>query len=146
MSGATIKNAVLATVAGMGGVLAQAFGGMDSFLQALITFMIADYVTGILVAFIFCKSNKTENGGASSAVGFRGIVKKLCILLLIALAVRIDKMSNTGYIRSAVIFFFMGNEGLSIIENLGLMGVPYPEFMRRALEAMKEKGNSGNSK
>jgi toxin secretion/phage lysis holin len=106
--------------------------------------MIADYITGLMVAFVFHKSTKTESGGASSAIGFRGIVKKLCILMLIVLAVRLDKMSHTHYIRSAVIFFFMGNEGLSILENLGLMGVPYPEFMHRALEAMKEKGNREN--
>jgi len=91
------------------------------------------------VALVFHKSRKTKNGGASSEVGFKGIVKKLCIFLLIALAVRVDSITKTNYVRNAAIFFFIGNEGLSVIENIGLMGVRYPLFLKKALEALKEK-------
>lgn len=141
MNGATIKNITLATLAGIGSVFAEVFGGLDSFLKALIMFMVVDYITGMAVAFVFHKSSKTENGGASSAVGFKGIVKKISIFMMIALAVRIDEMSNTHYVRSAVIFFFVGNEGLSVLENLGLMGVPYPEFLKKALDVIKDNGD-----
>ena len=75
-------------------------------------------------------------------MGYKGIVKKTCILILIALSVRVDEISGTHYVRSATIFFFLGNEGLSVIENLALMGVPYPEFVKKALEAVKEKGDN----
>ena len=137
-----IKNTVLAFLAGMASVFSQTLGGWDSFLSALVMFMIADYITGMVVALVFHKSQKTKNGGASSSVGYKGIVKKTCILILIALSVRVDEISGTHYVRSATIFFFLGNEGLSVIENLALMGVPYPEFVKKALEAVKEKGDN----
>ena len=144
MSGTTIKNITLATFAGMGSIFAETFGGLDSFLKALIMFMIVDYITGMTVAMVFHKSSKTKNGGASSAVGFQGIVKKFCIFMLIALAVRVDEISGTHYVRSATIFFFIGNEGLSVVENLGLMGVPYPAFLKKALEVIKDNGENGD--
>lgn len=144
MSGVTIKNIILAFLAGIGSVIAETFGGVDSFLKTLIMFMLVDYITGMAVAFVFHKSSKTKNGGASSEVGFKGIVKKFCIFMLVALAVRVDEISGTDYIRSAVIFFFIGNEGLSIIENLGLMGVPYPAFLKKALEVIKDNGEKHN--
>ncbi len=137
-----IKNIVLASLAGMASAFSEALGGWDSFLKALIMFMIADYITGMVVALVFHKSQKTKNGGASSSVGYKGIVKKMCILILIALSVRVDEISGTHYVRGATIFFFLGNEGLSVIENLALMGVPYPEFVKKALEAVKEKGDN----
>lgn len=136
----TIKNTALAVFAGLGSVLAEAFGGWDAFLKALVMFMAVDYITGMSVALVFHKSQKTKNGGASSEVGYKGIVKKICIFLLVALAVRVDKISGAHYVRNATIFFFLGNEGLSVIENLALMGVPYPEFLKKALEALREKG------
>ena len=135
----TIKNTILAVCAGMGSVLAEAFGGWDSFLKALVLFMVADYITGMTVALVFHKSGKKKNGGASSAVGFKGIVKKLCIFFLVALAVRVDLITGTSYVRNATIFFFLGNEGLSVIENIGSMGVKYPAFLKKALETLKEK-------
>lgn len=137
-----IKNTVLAFLAGLASIFSETLGGWDSFLSALVMFMIADYITGMVVALVFHKSQKTKNGGASSSVGYKGIVKKTCILILIALSVRVDEISGTHYVRSATIFFFLGNEGLSVIENLALMGVPYPEFVKKALEAVKEKGDN----
>lgn len=137
-----IKNTVLAFLAGLASIFSETLGGWDSFLKALVMFMIADYITGMVVALVFHKSQKTKNGGASSSVGYKGIVKKMCIFILIALAVRVDELSGTHYVRSATIFFFLGNEGLSVIENLALMGVPYPEFVKKALEAIKEKGDN----
>lgn len=144
MTGTNIKNLTLAIFAGVGSVLAETFGGWDSFLKALVMFMIVDYITGMVVALVFHKSQKTKNGGASSEVGYKGIIKKLCTFLLVALSVRMDEISGTHYIRNATIFFFLGNEGLSVIENLGLMGVPYPDFIKKALETLKDKGDKGN--
>ena len=136
----TIKNTALGIAAGLWSILAETFGGWDIFLKALVMFMLIDYLTGMAVALVFHKSRKTKNGGASSEVGFKGIVKKLCIFLLIALAVRVDSITGTNYVRNAAIFFFIGNEGLSVIENIGLMGVRYPMFLKKAIETLKEKG------
>lgn len=142
-----IKNIFLISLAGVGSILAEAFGGWDSFLKALVMFMAVDYITGMTVALVFHKSQKTKSGGASSQVGYKGIVKKVCMLLLVALAVRVDEISGTHYIRNATIFFFLGNEGLSIIENLALMGIKYPEFLKKALEAIgKEIPESGEGR
>ncbi len=136
------KNTILITLAGVGSVLAETFGGWDSFLKALVMFMVTDYITGMSVALVFHKSQKTKSGGASSQVGYKGIVKKISMLLLVALAVRVDDISGTHYIRNATIFFFIGNEGLSVMENLGLMGVKYPQFLKTAIEALHSKGNN----
>ncbi len=136
---ANTKNIILITFASLGSVLAETFGGWDSFLRALVMFMAVDYITGMTVALVFHKSQKTENGGASSRVGYKGIVKKISMLLLVALAVRMDEISGTHYIRNATIFFFLGNEGLSVMENLALMGVKYPKILKNALEEIRKK-------
>ena len=138
---ANLKTTILIAFAGIGSILAETFGGWDSFLKALVMFMAVDYVTGMTVALVFHKSQKTKNGGASSQVGYKGIVKKISMLLLVALAVRMDEISGTNYIRNATIFFFLGNEGLSVMENLALMGVKYPEIFQKALEEIRTKSH-----
>ena len=141
MNGNTVKNVLLAVLAGLGSVFARWLGGWDVFMKSLVSFMIIDYMTGLAVAFIFHKSGKTKNGSASSKECFKGIVKKMCILAMVGLSVVIDYISGINYVRSATIFFFLGNEGLSIIENIGLMGVRYPDFVKKALEIIKEKSD-----
>lgn len=122
-------------------------GGVDTMLIALAVFMAVDYVTGLAVALIFHKSKKTEGGGASSKEGFKGIVKKICILLLVGLAHEIDIIVDVDYIRSITIMFFVANEGLSVLENLGLMDVKYPAFLTKALEILRDKAEGeGNDK
>ena len=143
MKGEALKNIILITAASIGGAISQVCGGWDTLLKCLVIFMLVDYLTGIAVALIFHKSKKTKNGGASSKEGFKGIIKKICMLMVVALAVCIDTLSKTDYIRSVTILFFVGNEGLSICENLGLMGIKYPEFLHRALEVMRDNGDKG---
>ena len=133
-----MKNFFLAVLAGLGSVFSQWLGGWDLFLKTLVMFMVVDYITGLAVAFIFHKSDKTENGSASSKECYKGIVKKMCILALVGVSVAVDGISGTAYVRSATIFFFLGNEGLSILENIGLMGLEYPSFIKKALEVVKE--------
>lgn len=141
MNGINMKNSFLAVFAGIGSVFTQWLGGWDLFLKTLVMFMIIDYITGIAVAFIFHKSDKTENGSASSRECFKGIIKKMCIIALVGVSVAVDSLSGTAYVRSATIFFFLGNEGLSILENIGLMGLKYPSFIKRALEIIKERND-----
>ena len=135
-----IKNALLSAIAALGSYISVRLGGWDGALDLLVSLMAVDYATGLLLAFVFRRSHKTPGGGASSAVGFRGLVKKALTLVLVGIAASVDNALGTGWARPAVIFFFAANEGLSILENTALMGVPYPEALRAALEALGEKG------
>lgn len=137
-----IKNLVIGALAAVGAVAAQALGGWDVALKALLSFMAADYITGLIVAAVFRRSPKTQRGALSSSAGFMGLLRKCCILLVVLLAVVLDSMAGTGgFIRAGVCLFFTANEGLSILENLGLMGVPYPRFLREMLEAMRKRSD-----
>lgn len=143
MTAIQIKNAVLAAVAAAGCFAANALGGWDALMIVLVALMASDYITGLAVAAIWHKSAKSESGALDSKASFKGLVKKCVILLLVWLGVLLDRALGANYIRNAVAIFFIGNEGLSLLENIGLMGVPYPAFLRKALEALKEKGDNG---
>ncbi len=139
-----IKNIILAVMSAVGGFFVSFLGGVDTVLKALLIFMAVDYLTGLAVAFVFHKSNKTPNGGASSKEGFKGIVKKLCMISLVGLAHELDVIMGADYIRSITIMFFLANEGLSILENMGLMGVKYNKFLVKALETLKDRADISN--
>jgi len=143
---AAIKNAALAALASAGSLLAGALGGWDAVLETLLACMAVDYVTGMVVAGVFKKSGKSEGGALDSRAGFRGLCRKGAVLLCVLVAARLDTLLGGGYARTAVALFFIGNEGLSVLENLGLMGVPYPAFLKNALEALEEKGGRGEKK
>lgn len=141
-----IKNAVLATAAALFGAASAALGGWDVLLQTLLFFITLDCITGLLVAGVFKRSKKTERGKLDSHAGFKGICKKGAELALVLIAVRLDALAGTGqFTRMAVIAFFIGNEGISLLENFGLMGVPYPAFLRNALDALREQGDKGSN-
>lgn len=144
MDANAIKNGVLAAFAFIGSFVANALGGWDAAMQVLVALMVADYITGVLVAAVWHKSSKSSSGTLNSVAGFKGILKKCAILLLVWLGVLLDQALGSAYVRTAVILFFIGNEGLSLLENLGLMGVPYPAFLQRTLEALHDKGNKGD--
>lgn len=146
MDAMMIKNAVLAAVAAVGSIAANALGGWDAAMQVLVALMVADYFTGVLVAAVWHKSTKSASGALDSKAGFKGLLKKGAILMLVWLGVLLDHAMGTDYIRMAVVLFFIGNEGISLLENLGLMGVPYPEFLHKALEALHDQGDQGGGK
>lgn len=133
-----VKNGVIAVAAAVAGVL----GGWDMALRVLVGFMAADYGTGLVVG-LCGRSPKTGGGRLSSRAGFLGLARKGGILLLVLLATLLDRVTGSGFIRTAVCFFFIANEGLSILENLGLMGVRYPRFLREMLEVMGEDADKG---
>lgn len=138
-----VKNGVLAALAAVGSWIANSLGGWDASMQVLVALMVADYLTGVLVAAVWHKSNKSSSGTLNSVAGFKGILKKCMILLLVWIGVLLDNATGANYIRMAVILFFIGNEGISLLENLGLIGVPFPAFLRRALEALRDQGDKG---
>ena len=130
----------LCTILGLAGsALCWAFGGWDASIVALLVCMGVDYVSGSMVALVFHNSNKTETGAYNSAYGLKGLCKKGLMLLFVLVAVQVDRLLGTDYVRDAVCIGFCTNEVLSIIENLGLAGIPLPEAVTRALEQLQNK-------
>lgn len=138
-----IKDMILAALAVIGSAVAKALGGWDGALQALLVLMALDYITGVLVAAVWHKSGKTDSGGVSSAAGFKGLLRKAVMLLVVFLAAQMDKTLGIDYVRTAACLFYIANEGLSILENTAIMGVPYPAFIRNMLDAMKKENDEG---
>ena len=114
------------------------FGGWDSALVTLLIFMGVDFATGFVTAAMG-KSKHSETGKLSSTAGWVGLAKKFCILLMVVVAVRIDIMLGTTYIRDAVCIGFCVNELLSIMENTSLAGIPYPDVLKKALDVLQKK-------
>ncbi len=130
----------ICTALGMtGGLVAAGFGGWDAALGALVVCMAVDYLSGSLVALVFCKSQKSETGAYNSAYGWKGLCKKGMQLLFVLVAVQMDAMLGADYIRDAVCIGFCTNEVLSIVENLGLAGIPMPQAVVKALEQLQKK-------
>jgi len=123
----------------LGSALCWAFGGWDAAIAALLMCMAVDYISGSLVALVFHKSTKTETGSYNSAYGLKGLCKKGLMLLFVLVAVQIDRVLGTDYARNAVCIGFCANEILSIIENLGLAGIPMPQAVIKALEQLQSK-------
>ena len=124
----------------LGSLLAAAFGGWDSALIALVVCMAVDYISGSLVALVFHNSKKSETGAYNSTYGLKGLCKKCLMLLFVIVAVQADRLLGSAYVRDAVCIGFCSNEVLSIVENLGLAGVPMPQAVVKALEQLQNKG------
>lgn len=133
------------TVGVVGGFIAMVFGGWSDALATLMIFMGVDYVTGLIVAGIFKKSKKSESGALESRAGFKGLCRKGVALLIVLVAVRLDIITHTTYIRDAVVIAFIANESISIIENAGLMGVPIPAVIVKAIDVLKKESEKVNT-
>lgn len=134
-----MKSIVLSVCGAVGSFIAGALGGWDTALITLVSFMAIDYATGWILAVVFKKSHKTESGGYSSAIGLKGLCKKVMILLLVVVANLLDQQIGGSYIRDGVCVAFIINEAMSIIENAGLMGLPIPKALTNALDVLHEK-------
>ena len=139
------KDLVLAGAAAAGSAAVNALGGWDRALQTLLFCMALDYLTGLVVAGVFRRSDKSGDGALDSRAGFRGLCKKGAELALVLVAVRLDLLVEETYARTAVLLFLIGNEGLSVLENLGLMGAPYPALLKNALSVLREQGDRGKA-
>ena len=127
-------NEVRATVTVIGTLLSRWLGGFDGLLEALILFSVVDYVTGVACAIIEKK--------LSSEIGFKGIFRKVLIFMLVGIANAIDVFIVEGdgqLFRTAVIFFYLSNEGISILENTARLGLPIPDKLRDFLKQMNKK-------
>lgn len=117
----------------IGGWLGYFLGGFDGLLYALVVFMAADYITGVMCA--------VSDKKLSSAVGFKGICRKVLILMLVGIANLLDvQVIGTGAVlRTAVIFFYLSNEGVSLLENAAHLGLPIPEKLKEVLAQLHER-------
>lgn len=129
-----MKETICIILSGIVTELVYLLGGWDVALQCLIIAIALDYISGLIKAF----HTKT----LSSRIGFRGLLKKIGYLLIVMLAVLIDRVTgNSGAIRTLVIYYFVANEGLSVLENLSVTNIPIPKVIKKALKALKKESN-----
>ena len=136
MSIKSIWVTIQGVITAMGAWLGAFLGGTDSLLYAIVAFTVIDYLTGVLAAI--------NAHRLSSSVGFRGIARKILIFALIGLAHLLDVhvLGTPGVLRTATIFFYLSNEGISILENSSLLGLPIPGGLQQALDAIKQTGQN----
>lgn len=134
-----MKETICTAFGVIGAGIAWAFGGWDAAMAALLVCIGVDYISGSIVALVFQKSTKSETGAYNSAYGLKGLCKKGLMLLFVLVAVQIDRLLGADYVRDAVCIGFCSNEVLSIVENLGLAGIPMPQAVTRALEQLQKK-------
>ena len=135
-----MKDAFFSTLTAIGaGVASTLLGGWDKSLEILLIFIIMDYITGVAAAF------KTKT--LRSSVGFEGLMKKGAVFLIVILAAQLDRITGNaaGVFRTATAFFFIANEGLSIVENVGEMGVKLPGFITGALTKLRDEQDSDHT-
>lgn len=136
----SIWNWIQAVVTAIGGGLGYVMGGWDGFLYALMAFVLLDYITGVMCAILDHK--------LSSEIGFRGIFKKVLIFSLVTIAHIIDQnlLAEGSVVRTAVIFFYLSNEGLSILENAVHIGLPVPDKLKEVLDQLQQGGEKWTRK
>ena len=139
-----MKEMILTVLGCIGAAIAGIFGGWSAGLTTLLIFMGIDYLTGLIVAGVFHKSPKSEGGALESRAGWKGLVRKGMTLLIVLIGARLDLLIGVNYIRDAMVIAFCVNELLSIIENMGLMGVPMPEILTNAIEMLKSKSEKSD--
>lgn len=137
-----MKEFICTVIGIVGSIIASFFGGWDSALTTLILFMGVDYVTGLIVAGVFKSSTKTESGALESKAGWKGLCRKCVTLVFVMVAYRLDLVIGTAYIRTAVIIAFIANELISLVENAGLMGIPLPTIITKAIDILQKKSES----
>ena len=131
------KIMICTILGGIGANLSLIFGEWTESMTTLAIMMGIDYIMGIMIASVFKKSEKSKNGGINSRSAWMGICKKVGTLLLVAVAYRIDVSMKTNFLKDGVCVAFITSEGISIIENARVMGLPIPEILVNALDGLK---------
>ncbi|RDY30418.1 phage holin family protein [Lachnotalea glycerini] len=138
-----VKVMFITLLGGTGSFLVQLLGGWTTDLNTLLIFMGVDFITGLMIAAIWKKSGKSESGALNSISAWKGLCRKGASLLVVLISYRLDVTLHVDYIKTAVIIAFIANEGISIVENLGVMGVPLPTVITKAIDVLKEKSTEG---
>lgn len=139
-----MKSSICTATGVIGGFVASLFGGWGAALTTLVIFMGIDYLSGLLVAGVFHNSSKTESGALESKAGWKGLCRKGMTLLIVLIGYRLDLAIGVNYIKDAVTIAFIANETISIVENAGLMGVPMPEIITKAIDVLNSKSKANN--
>lgn len=134
-----MKEMICTTIGAVGSMVAGLFGGWDTGLTTLLLFMALDYVTGLIVAGVFKNSPKTTTGALESSTGWKGLCRKGVMLVFVLVAYRLDLTIGTNYIKDCLVIAFIANETISLIENAGLMGVPLPAVITKAVDILQKK-------
>lgn len=137
-----MKQFICTMIGAVGSGIAALFGGWDTGLVSLLIFMGLDYVSGLVVAGVFHKSNKTDTGSLESKAGWKGLCRKCMTLVFVLVSYRLDLIIGTNYIRDAVIIAFIANELISLVENAGLMGIKLPPAITKAIDILQKKSES----
>lgn len=135
-----MKEIICAAAGIIGAGLAAAFGEWNFALTALLIMMVVDYISGLVVAGVFHASRKSESGALESHAGWKGLCRKFFTVLIVIVARWLDLTLGVSFIRDGVIYCFMANELISLTENVGLMGVPMPAAIRKAIDVLTAKG------
>lgn len=141
-----MKTGFCTAIGFLGSAIASLFGGWSTGMTTLLVFMAIDYISGIIVAGVFHKSAKSATGALESRAGLKGLCRKCFMLLMVLVAARLDVVMELSIICNAVIIAFITNETISIIENAGLMGIPIPSVLTRAIEVLKSKAETDELK
>lgn len=141
-----MKDIFCTAVGVVGSVITSLFGGWDAAMATLMVFMVIDYITGLLVAGVFHRSQKSSGGALESHAGWQGICRKGVSLLIVLVACRLDIVIGSNFIRDAVVIAFIANETISIVENAGLMGVNIPAPIMSAIDVLRRKSETQESK
>lgn len=139
-----IKDAICFAAGAIGAAIAQIYGGWSAAMTTLIICMAIDYITGLIVAGIFHKSRKTDDGKLNSLVGWKGLVRKGITLLIILIAARLDLLLGTTLIKDTAVIAFIANEVISIVENAGIIGIPIPKVILNAISVLKDEADAGS--
>lgn len=134
-----MRETIMAICGVLGAFLAHAFGGWNAAMATLLIFMGIDYISGLVVAGVFHKSPKSGGGSLESKAASKGLIRKGMAMLVVLIGARLDILLGTDYVRDGIIIAFCVNELLSIVENMGLMGVPMPEPLVKAIDILKSK-------
>lgn len=138
----TLKSVLLAGIGTIGSFFVRLLGGWGEDMETLLIFMGIDFLLGLLIAAVWKKSGKSKTGALSSWSAWKGLIRKGASLLVVLVAHRLDLMLGCDYIRTAVVIAFCANELISIVENLGIMGVPLPSVITKAIDVLKEKSET----
>lgn len=135
----TAKTIILAIIGTVGSIVTNLFGGWSEDLTTLLIFMGIDYAMGLAIAAFWKKSGKSKSGALNSISAWQGLIRKGCSLLVVLVGYRLDLSVGTNYIKTAVIIAFIANETISIVENIGIMGIPLPSAITKAIDVLKNK-------
>ena len=145
MSVKAVIYGVFGVLTAIGGAIGQFLGGWDIALRVLCVMMAADYITGILCALVWKKSPKSADGAFESKASVKGLLRKGGMLLVVYISCQLDLLMGTEFIRTASITFFIANDGFSVVENLGIMGLPMPPKFKNAFELLRQKSDENST-